>query len=246
MDELIPITDFDKRYFPDVSEDEKINYIMHSNDFERISMKFEQVQSYLLIPQKSPPAVQGQMRCVNLILSLATNPDLIPKPSQISTTSFNKLFPWFVNLHKNLLYDFAKKGEELYNVSDYPSIQELSQLRQYEKVLGNRTMPHPDSIKQLLVQAFKDYATIYHEYHTNLSNPRMLETSDWQKLEKAAHTLALDIACIKPFNDGSNRIARLVENLVRLNTGLKFKIFDDKQKFLNEVWEHQDSKYKIS
>lgn len=219
---------------------------MHSNDFERISMKFEQVQSYLLIPQKSPPAVQGQMRCVNLILSLATNPDLIPKPSQISTTSFNKLFPWFVNLHKNLLYDFAKKGEELYNVSDYPSIQELSQLRQYEKVLGNRTMPHPDSIKQLLVQAFKDYATIYHEYHTNLSNPRMLETSDWQKLEKAAHTLALDIACIKPFNDGSNRIARLVENLVRLNTGLKFKIFDDKQKFLNEVWEHQDSKYKIS
>lgn len=245
MEELIPITDFDKRYFPEISEEEKINFIMHSNDFERISMKYEQIQANLLIPQKAPPAVQGQMRCLNWITDLASNPDLIPKPASITPSSFDALFPWFPKLHKNLLHDFARKGEELLNQIDYPSTQELGIYRTDEKALAQRQMPPPYAIKKCLSDSFKNYATIYNLYKDSLSNPRLIETSDWKLLEKEAHNLALHISCIKPFSDGSNRIARITENLLRLNVGLKFKIFTDKNAFLKEVLSLQDSYYKI-
>lgn len=244
MDELIPLTDFDKRCFPEISEDEKINFILHSNEFERINMKFEQIQSFLLIPQKAPPAVQGQMRSLNWIFDLAQNPDLIPKPNLITPANFDNLFPWLTKLHKNLLYDFSRKGEELLNQIDYPSPEELGTYRQDDKKLGNRLMPKPSDIKTLLAQSFKTYSSVYDKYRDDLSNPRALEHSDWLTIEKAAHKACLDICCIKPFNDGSNRIARIIENLLRLNTGLKFKIFTDKNLFLNEIWELQDSQYK--
>jgi len=244
VDELIPLTDFDKRFFPEISEEEKINFIMHSNEFERINMKFEQVQSQLLIPQKAQPAVQGQMRCINWIFDLATDPDLMPKSNLINAASFDKLFPWFKKLHKNLLYDFSRKGQELLNTIDYPNEDELAIYRQEDKKLAHRLMPDPSNIKKLLANTFQSYCKTYDKYRENLSNPRSMENSDWLALEKAAHQTCLHICCIKPFNDGSNRIARITENLLRLNTGLKFKIFTDKNTFLNEVIELQDSYYK--
>lgn len=243
VDELIPLTEFDKRYFPEISEDEKINFIVYSNEFERIFMKFEQVQSFLLIPQKAPPAVQGQMRLLNLAFELAQNPELIPKASKINSSSFNNLFPWFTKLHKNLMYDFSRKGEELLNEVDYPKTEELGTFRQENKKLGSRLMPVPSSIKDLLSQSFKEYSLVYDKYREDLYSPRAIEHSDWLLIEKAAHKTALSICCIKPFQDGSNRVARVVENLLRLNTGLKFRIFTDKNLFLNEIWELQDSQY---
>lgn len=244
MDELIPITDFDKRYFPDISEDEKINFILHSNDFERITMKFEDIQSQLLIPQKAKPAVQGQMRCLNWIIDLATDPDLFPRPRDFTSNNFDRLFPWFAKLHKNLLYDFSRKGEELLNAIDYPHPSELGTYRNEDKSLGPRAMPRPDFIRPLLIKAFSRYCKTYEKYRDDFSNPRLIETQDWKILEVAAHRLGLDICCIKPFRDGSNRIGRLVENLARLNTGLKFKINTDKNSYLAEIWELQDSEYK--
>jgi fido (protein-threonine AMPylation protein) len=86
---------------------------------------------------------------------------------------------------------------------------------------------------------------VHDKYKDDLSNPRMLELQDWKILEKAAHTLCLRICCIKPFNDGSNRIARLIENLVRLNVGLRFKVTIDKNDFLKEVQNLQDQEYKF-
>jgi hypothetical protein len=227
--ELIPITDFDKRYFPEVSEEEKINFILHSNNFERISMKKEEVQSHLLIPQRAHPAVSGQMRCFHLVLELAPNPELIPHPDLITPATFDKHFPWLKSLHKNLLFDFAKKGEELINLIDYPSKEELGKFRE---------LP-------LLATSFKSLATHLRSIKDNLENPRLMEQEDWQKLEQKIYHASLDIACIKPFRDGSNRIARLTENLFRLNSGLKFKIHEDKDDYLREVQEHQDRYYKF-
>lgn len=244
MDELIPITDFDKRYFPDISEDERINFILHSNDFERITMKFEEIQSQLLIPTKGKPAVQGQKRCLEYVIDLASNPDLMPPANQITPAKFDKLFSWFPYFHKNLMYDFSRKGEELLNQIDYPHLSELGTYRNEDKSLGHRVMPRPDQIKPLLAKAFTRYCKTYDTYREGFSNPRLIETHDWKILEQATHRLGLDICCIKPFQDGSNRIARLVENLTRLNVGLKFKINTDKNAYLKEIWELQDSEYK--
>jgi len=245
MDDLIPLTDFDKRVYPPVDEEDKTKFIVHSNQFERISLTEEQVHSSRMVLQGQLPAVKGQELCINLILNEAKNPDLIPKPENINKNVV-KQFPWLFNLHYNLLLPFAIEGEKKYNDIDYPLKSELGQFRADEKKLGHRNMPPPHLIKPLLIDAFIEYSKVYHKFHDRISAPQSMEYSNWLTLEKAAYLLNLKICCIKPFKDGSNRVARLAENLLRLNVGLRFKIISDKDKLLRDIWSLQDSQYKFS
>jgi len=246
MEELIPLTDFDLRPFPTISEEEKVDFIINTNKHERINLTEDQVHSSIMIYQNALPAVSGQLRCINSITELAQNPNLIPKPDKITKTTLTKFFPWLFNLHGNLLLDFAQEGEKKLNDIDYPLKSDLGQYRKEERSLGHRKMPPPDQIKQLLVEAFQSYAYVYHQYHEKISTPRIMELSDWKKLEEAAYKLNLRLCCIKPFKEGSNRVARLTENLLRLNCGLKFKVIEDTDKLLRDIWYLQDAEYKIS
>lgn len=242
--ELIPLTDFDQRYFPEVTEDEKVEFILHTNLLERFNIVEDKVRAGLLMPQTADPLVSGQMRCLAMILQLAPNQNLIPKASEITEKTFNKYFSWVYQFHGNILFDLARKGEELLNDQDYPLKSDLGQFRTEEKILGHRKMPDPSRIKALLVEAFREYAEIHDSLREGISCPRMLEAADWKRLEKAAYILNLRICCIKPFKDGSNRLARLAENLLRLNAGLKFKVIEDKDKLLTDIWNMQDQQYK--
>ena len=244
MHDEIPLTDFDQRQFPEVSEKDKTEFILFTNKFERITLTEESIVSDLIQPQKASPAVAGQYRGINLILEMAPNPNLLPCHTNINNYNFDKYFKWLKTLHKNVLYDFYLRGDQLDNFIDYPHVKDLGTYRYEDKILGNRKMPNPENIKALLAQAFIDYLTVYHKYHDLLSNPRMLETNDWKKLTDAAYQLNLNICCIKPFKDGSNRVARLVENLVRLNVGLRFRTFDDNKDLLSDIWKLQDQRYK--
>lgn len=246
MDELIPLTDFDQRYFPEPSEEDKVNFIMYSNKFERIEHKFDQIQSQLLIPSRADPAISGQMRCINLILNLAKNPDLIPKPHLINPVKFDKLFPWVKQLHKNILYDFSRKGTELLNAIDYPTPEELGNYRTEPKTLGSKVMPPPEQIKTLLASLFSDYSKTYHKYADAINAPMLMEKEDWITLEKQIYHTSLSFACIKPFKDGSNRTARLIENLLRFNIGLKIKIHTDKDSYLKDLINLQNKYYNFS
>jgi fido (protein-threonine AMPylation protein) len=246
MEELIPMTDFDQRYYPEISEEEKVNFILHSNSFERINLKIEQIQANLLIPSRADPAVAGQMRCLHLIFDLAKNPNLIPKPELINTSNFDKHFPWLKQLHKNLLHDFSRKGTELLNQIDYPTPEELGNYRTEHKSLGHRIMPPPEQIKILLTKIFTNYAHIYYQYKEQIETPILMEKTDWETLEQIIQHTSLSIACIKPFKEGSNRIARLIENLLRLNIGLKFIVHTNKDTYLQKLLSLQDNNYKIT
>jgi hypothetical protein len=246
MSDLIPMTDFDQRYYPEISEEDKVNFIMHSNSFERIVHKYDQIQAHLLFPSRADPAVSGQMRCIHLIFDLAKNPNLIPKPELITPASFDKLFPWIKQFHRNLLHDFSRKGQELLNQYDYPLPEDLGNYRNEPKSLGHRLMPPPEQIKPLLTQLFINYSKTYHKYKEGIESPILMEKQDWESLQNQIHLTSLSFACIKPFKDGSNRTARLIENLLRLNTGLKFIIHTNKDTYLRELTSLQDSAYKIT
>jgi hypothetical protein len=243
MDDRIPLTDFDLRQFPAITEDDKADFIIHTNKFERIYLTKENVVSDLVQPQKASPAVAGQYRAINLIQHLATNPNLIPLHKPVTNNSFDKLFDWFKLLHKNILYDFYLRGEQYNNFIDYPMLKEIGVYRYEDKILGSRKMPDPQHIKDLLAKAFVEYITVYRRYADNLNNPRMLDFKDWKRLGDAAYQLNLHICCIKPFKDGSNRVARLTENLLRLNVGLRFRTFDDLRDPNGPIWRMQDSIY---
>jgi hypothetical protein len=111
MDDLIPLTDFDKRFFPEISQEEKINFILHSNSFERIVMKYEEIEAQLLIPTKIKPAVKGQQRALDWIIELASNPDLLPPANSITPINFDKKFNWFSYLIKTYCLISRKKAK---------------------------------------------------------------------------------------------------------------------------------------
>jgi Fic family protein len=242
--EYLSLSDFDKRYFPPISEDEKIQFILHSNSFERISLTPESIKKSMINQKAADPAVAGQMRLIHYAEILAADPELFPQPNKITPYNFNTLFPWFTKLHTNLFIDFSRKGKELDNTLDYPQEHELGIYRTEEKYLGNRKMPPPHSIPHHLAQTFKNFSNTLCQYKEGIDNPRLLETKDWIIIEKAAYHLNLSISCIKPFNDGSNRIGRITENIARLNVGLKFKIIKEHSTLLKDIWEFQDSHFK--
>lgn len=244
MNDEIPLTDFDLRHFPAVSEDEKTEFILFTNKFERINLTKEAIITDIVQPSKASPAVSGQYRAINLILQMATNPNLLPSHKNITKTTIDKHFPWLKLLHKNVMYDFFRRGEQLHNFIDYPNDKDIGVYRYETKILGSRKMPDPEYIKTLLAEAYLEYLTVYHKYQDSISNPRMLEAKDWKKLGDAAYQFNLHVCCIKPFKDGSNRVARLAENLLRLNVGLKFRTFDDTKDLLSDIWKLQDQKYK--
>lgn len=244
MDNLIPLSDFDKRNFPPISHQEKVDFIIFTNSFEKIKLTNDTVESSLISPQRADPFVSGAMRCIHMIESLAPDQNLIPNPSDINIISFDQLFPWFKRFHKNMLYDAAKKGEQLCNDFDYPLVSSLATFRDTDKFLGHRKMPDPQNITSLLVKSFKEYAQVHFSYKDKISNPRSLEHKDWKIMEQACYKLSLDVCCIKPFEDGSNRVARFCENLLRLNLGLKFVIHKNPDEYLKALTSHQDSYFK--
>jgi hypothetical protein len=245
MDDLIPLTDFDLRQFPQVSEDEKADFILYTNKFERINFTKEAIVSDLVQPHKAHPGTAGQYRALNLILQLATDPLLVPINKPV--THNHSLINSFLGLN------YCKRTSYMISIGVVKNLitfliihisKILESIRIEEKVLGSRKMPEPSQIKILLCDAFNEYINVYKTYAEHLNNPRMMEFKDWKKLETACYKLNLRICCIKPFKDGSNRVGRLTENLLRLNVGLKFKTFDDSKDLLDDIWKLQDSGYR--
>jgi hypothetical protein len=241
MDYLQDNNNFDKRYFPDLTDEQKKLFIINTNRFERISVSEEEYHNSIIIPKQSSPPVAGQLRSLNLIVDLATNAHLLPN-QEIETHEFDDKFSWFKRLHKNVLYNFAQKNKTNNQTLEYPQENDLGTYRTEAKYLNGIKMPDPHNINKLLTFAFNDYLKVYNRYHPLLENPRNMEMSDWRKLEKATYQISLDVCCIKPFADGSNRVARLAENLLRLNVGLKFKTYD-KIEPLQDIVKHQKANY---
>jgi fido (protein-threonine AMPylation protein) len=109
-------------------------------------------------------------------------------------------------------------------------------------------MPDPDNIRPLLASLFRSLCEFHQEMKDKIENPSLLEREDIKELAAKAYDANLRICCIKPFNDGSNRVARLVENLLRLNWGLRFKVItaQEKDRYLRDIQSHQDLYYRDS
>ena len=84
-------------------------------------------------------------------------------------------------------------------------------------------MPNPFNMPKLLHAWWADLVDFHNQMKKKIEMPHLLEDDDIRLLVEKAYDTNLKICCIKPFTDGSNRIARLTENLLRLNWGLPWK-----------------------
>ena len=179
---------------------------------------------------KIHPHVEGQLKCLNLVKTLAADPDLIPSAADVKIYTAMDQFDWLKKLHKNLLKSVAEQG---YMMGDrnviHPS--DVGRWREARHWVSETEMPNPYSIKQHLYELLLNIANFHDTNREKIEQPHLLNEDDIEALVEKAYEINLRLCCIKPFQDGSNRVARLAENVFRLNWGLPFKIIRHEDEF---------------
>ena len=100
-------------------------------------------------------------------------------------------------------------------------------------------MPSPFEFTKHLEIWWNDIVEFHNKIKHKIEMPTLFEENDIKLLVDKAYETNLKICCIKPFIDGSNRVARLTENLFRLNWGLPWKIIssdhDEKLNYVDDI-----------
>lgn len=239
------------RTFPQPSQDTLIAFIYHTNRIERVPMNKKIIEDTLA--QKEPnPYVEGHLRAITLVQQLAVDPDLLPKQVK-NIFEFDEKFSWLKRLHRNIMRPIA----ELSTMTIDPELIRPSEVGNYRQSIksirserDNRIvdieMPGPLTIREHL----KDWANNICSFHNNIRRTidyGRYTNQDADAMIDKAYEANLQLCCIKPFTDGSNRLGRLVENLLRLNWGLPWKIIelDHKEQLLHDLRKMQEKYSKI-
>lgn len=235
-----------QRSFPPPSQDTLIAYIYHTNRIERIPMDKRTIEA--AINQKEPnPYVEGHLRAITLVQQLAPKTDLIPD-QVTSIFDFDEKFSWLKRIHRNVMRPVAEYGAMMLDTS-YIHPTEVGVYRQTHKSLKRHDQnqnlvtvefPDPIFVRELLTEWAQDLCKFNNEMRHTIEYGRYSQ-DDVDQFVAKAYEANLKISCIKPFTDGSNRVGRLAENLLRLNWGLPWKIikFDDKDELLDDLREMQ-------
>lgn len=232
------------RHFPHPKLDLLKAFVVHTNQIERLHMSLQIVEQTIKDGKENgDPLAAGQFSAINYILQeVSPNDNLIPKNTRSEIDSHESL-KWMRNIHVKLMTPIIDKAEK--HLEPTLPRHTLGSYRTSPKKLGKRQMPHPASIRSHLHSVLQDLIAFNQLISPKLQNPRSLSRMDVQLIADKAYQTHLHICCIKPFEDGSNRTARLVENALRLYWGLHWKNipYTEKDKLLNDIFQLQDKNY---
>lgn len=217
------------RHFPDPSNDTLAAFAFHSTRIERIPLRFEDIQA-TVSGQNINPYLSGQLSAINLVLFLAPNDKLIPETAPPSWRASLQQLQLLKDLHRNIMTPVSEHGLSTLDETVLP-LRLVGEYRDERKYLAGREMPNPISIPNHLHDLWSDLITFHNQYRAKIESFQNLNNEDIAALVQKAYESNLKICCIKPFTDGSNRVARLFENLIRLNFGLPWKIIRHEDQF---------------
>lgn len=230
------------RSYPNPSMDTLKIFVVHTNLLERLPMNLKIVEKTMKEGKEhGDPLAAGQFSAINQVLAVAKKEDLIPSPSLLKTeVESSEHLQWIRDLHSSVFTPIVTSAEKKLDPNCIPR-HAIGRYRTSRRVIGPRTMPSPFAINRLLHHLLKDLATFHQSMASKIQNPFSLSKDDIHQLAQRAHDVNLRLCCIKPFEDGSNRIARLVENALRLNWGLPWKtiLIDEKDDYLARIFEMQ-------
>jgi len=227
------------RRFPFIEKSQLVSFAYHSTRIERVPISKQNIDE-TLSGSKINPWLQGQLTCTNLVMELALNENLIPEKTFAHTTLSE--IDWMRRLHLNLMKPVAQRGEM---IDDYTLIK-LTQVGRWREerhfiagIQGTIEMPSPFEFTKHLEIWWNDIVEFHNKIKHKIEMPTLFEENDIKLLVDKAYKTNLKICCIKPFIDGSNRVARLTENLFRLNWGLPWKIIssdhDEKLNYVDDI-----------
>lgn len=236
------------RTYPNPAQESLIAFIYHTHRLERIPMSKKDIE---LAQSRSEPNhyVEGHMRAINRVLQLASNSELVPNKID-NVFEFDEHFGWIKQLHEHIMKPIAEFGRMTLD-PDYIHHTNVGNYRQVPKVIITETefqitrvdMPDPLIIRKLLSEWADDLCQFHNKMRRTIEIGRYSGEEVDLLLDKA-YEANLRISCIKPFTDGSNRLGRLVENLLRLNWGLPWKIIaEDKKEILLDDLRNMQKNY---
>lgn len=216
------------RIFPRPDKDTLSSFAYHSTRLERIPVATSEI-SGTLNNTKVNLYLQGQFTAINYILEIAGNPDLIPKETRDHRQSLEQIK--FLRIaHLNLLNPVAAERDKTQNFA-LPDPLELGKWRQGPFFHLGKEYPNPIILQYKLHDWWQEIIGFHNSFRAKIETPGSLDDSDIAALTKMAHEAHLKLYTIKPFQDGSHQIARLTENLFRLNWGLPWRIFRHEDEF---------------
>lgn len=208
--------------FPSPSADTLTAFAYHSTRIERIPLSKQDIDQ-TLAGTKVNPFFEGQLKVCDLSLMLAANPDLIPPNQPANWQNSLQQLAFLQQYHRNLMNSIARYGIQM----EDPTLIKPSQVgewRDERKWVVDREMPSPIMVPHHLHDWWTDLIDFHNRYREKIEMPQLLDEEDLKALADKAYEANLKLCCIKPFVDGSNRLGRIIENLLRLNFGLPWKV----------------------
>lgn len=210
------------RIFPPTDRNLLLDFTYVTNRIERIPIPVEEVKGTADKTCIPNPYIVGQLTCITLIQRLAKNENLIPDKITYANTLNDLSF--LTRIHLNMMKPISIYQENMQVPNPYP-ISECGQWRYSRKFIIDKEMPSPYTIQEHLF----DWITSLVEFQAIKKNKIEIaqgyDQEDIREIVEQCYDSGIRLCCIKPFTDGSNRVSRLVEQLLRMNFGLPWKIF---------------------
>ncbi len=232
------------RKFPNPNLDLLKSFVVYTNMLERIPSNIQIIEKAIKDGKEiGDPYAVGQFSAVNNILkNFAHQDNLIPSSKTLfSEEKSHESLQWIRDLHSTIMTPIMNNGLKTLQ-QDAPLRHQIGTYRTVKKTLGRKIMPNPTSIKKHMHNLLLSLSKFNEEIDIKIKNPFMLSKMDIQTISEVCYNTNIKICCIKPFYDGSNRTARLVENTLRLYWGLPWKIIttDEKDKYLSDIFKMQE------
>jgi hypothetical protein len=216
-------------------ENELINFIVQTHQLDHVPLSPAEVNATLKIgrgltlsegdkPVTNPYAVGHFKAFTFMFQNLIGSVDFPCKSSQTLINQYHSdtSLWWLRELHTTIMYPVALWGQQTGDMNA-PKTYECGVYRCRPRQLAFTNAPEPEQIQPLLHLWLLDIATFHEEIKGKITNPYGLTRTEAEQLYHKPIEAQLFLSCLQPFEDGNNRIARLVENALRLQWGLPWK-----------------------
>ncbi len=215
------------------------SYIIQTHRADHIPVTMDHINIALgkINHQKGMPALEGlekvacigHFKAINFAIKLAGSIDFPAKDPAILTheyASHNCLY-WLRELHSTMMYPIAEFGLKNGTGQLYIQSSQCGTYRYSPKQLAFSPAPDPDLIPKLLHLWLKDVTEFDAEIKDKVDNPYGLTPAQSNKKLAITKECSLFFSCLQPFEDGNNRIAKLVENTLRLRWRMPWRTIHD-------------------
>lgn len=240
---------------------EYFNYIILTHQAEKIDVSMAQIKKTLAKASgkedeqfygkkneeriMASPYAEGHFKAINYAEKLAASTDFPAKDISVLTNEFasHTALYWLREMHTLMMYPIAKFGQDNNTGLLYLQPSEVGTYRYKELQLAFRPAPHPELIPKLLHFWLRDITELDLEIRDKVDNPYGLTPEQGGRIFRKVKEASLFLSCLCPFSDGNNRIAKLVENTLRLRWRMPWRIIGgvESDSFIRDLAAYSES-----